>query len=585
MEVIKGIPVSPGVVIGRAFILDFTDERVPKRTVGAKDVPRELERLADALEAATFDLTELRDRTAKELGAEPAKIFEFHLSLLRDPSLMGPLRKHVEAEHITAEYAVAQAFRGLADRFRAMKGDVFQQKANDILDLDRRVLGNLLGLSETRLHDLPEPVIVVAHELTPSQTASLDRRMVLAFATDAGGLTSHTSIVARAMEIPAVVGCQRVSANLNEGDDLIVDGDRGVVILRPDARTLEQYRAFQAEMKRFRTGLREFAALEPVTKDGTRISVLGNIEFPEEVDHLIENGGEGVGLYRTEFMFLMKREEPTEDEQFEAYRSCVERLKGRPVTIRTLDLGADKLTHDQQADPERNPALGCRGIRYCLRNLPLFKRQLRAILRASAFGPVKIMFPLITTMLELRQAKMVTNDVMEELEEDGVAFDRTVRTGIMVEVPSSALMAKTFAREAAFLSIGTNDLIQYTLAVDRGNERVADLYTAANPGVLQLIKQTIRAGKHYRIDVSMCGEIAGELLYTMLLLGFGLRTLSMAPQQVPHVKRLIRSVDIRECERLARKVGSFDSERQIVQFLRNQTREIFPEAFDGWTAE
>jgi phosphotransferase system enzyme I (PtsI) len=585
MEVIKGIPVSPGVVIGRAFILDFTDERVPKRTVGAKDVPRELERLADALEAATFDLTELRDRTAKELGAEPAKIFEFHLSLLRDPSLMEPLRKRVEAERVTAEYAVAQAFRSLADRFRAMKGDVFQQKANDILDLDRRVLGNLLGLSETRLHDLPEPVIVVAHELTPSQTASLDRKMVLAFATDAGGLTSHTSIVARAMEIPAVVGCQRVSANLNEGDDLIVDGDRGVVILRPDARTLEQYRAFQAEMKRFRSGLREFAALEPVTKDGTRITVLGNIEFPEEVDHLIENGGEGVGLYRTEFMFLMKQEEPGEDEQFEAYRSCVERLKGRTVTIRTLDLGADKLTHDQQADPERNPALGCRGIRYCLRNLPLFKRQLRAILRASAFGPVKIMFPLVTTMLELRQAKMVMNDVMEELEEDGVAFDRTVRTGIMVEVPSSALMAKTFAREAAFLSIGTNDLIQYTLAVDRGNERVADLYTAANPGVLQLIKQTIRAGKHYRIDVSMCGEIAGELLYTMLLLGFGLRTLSMAPQQVPHVKRLIRSVDIRECERLARKVGSFDSERQIVQFLRNQTREIFPEAFDGWTAE
>jgi len=585
MEVIKGIPVSPGVVIGRAFILDYADERVPYRTVPAKDIDRELRRFKDAIEGATSDLAVLRDRTARELGHEPAKIFEFHLGLLHDETLINPIRDRIREGKVTAEYAVAEAFRKLAEQFRGMGSEVFRLKANDVLDLDRRVLGQLLGQSETRLHDLSEPVIVVAHELTPTQAASVDRRHVLAFATDAGGRTSHTSIVARAMDIPAVVGCQHVSEDLNEGDTLIVDGDRGVVILRPDEETLKQYETYRAEMATFRTGLREFAKLEAVTTDGTRVLLMGNIEFPDEIEGLLANGADGVGLYRTEFLYLTSLEEPGEEVQFETYRRCAELLRGKPITIRTLDLGADKYTQEQQEEPERNPFLGCRGIRYCLQNLPMFKRQLRAILRASAFGSIKIMFPLITTTMELRQAKLVLNDVMEELEEEGIDFDRSVPVGMMVEVPSAALMAKVFAREVGFMSIGTNDLIQYTLAVDRGNERVANLYSAANPALLQLVKQTIRAGKHYRVDTSICGEIAGEPTYTMLLIGFGLRTLSLVPSQIPQVKRIVRSVDIGQCERLARKVGSFDSERQVLHYLREQTRRVLPEAFGGWAAD
>jgi phosphotransferase system enzyme I (PtsI) len=585
MEVIKGIPVSPGVVIGRAFILDYADERVPHRTVPAKDIERELGRFKEAIDTATADLVVLRDRTAKELGREPAKIFEFHLGLLHDDSLLEPIRAKIREKRVTAEYAVAEGFRKLAEQFRGMGNEVFRQKANDVIDLDRRVLGQLLGQSESRLQQLSEPVIVVAHELTPTQAASVDRTHVLGFATDAGGRTSHTSIVARAMDIPAVVGCQRVSQDLNEGDTLIVDGDRGVVILRPDEETLKQYETYRAEMATFRTGLREFARLEAVTTDGARIHLMGNIEFPDEIAGLLANGADGVGLYRTEFLYLTSLEEPSEAIQFEAYRRCAELLEGRPITIRTLDLGADKYTQEQQEEPERNPFLGCRGIRYTLQNLPLFKRQLRAILRASAFGKVKIMFPLITTMMELRQAKLVLNDVMEELDEEGIDFDRAIPTGMMVEVPSAALMAKIFAREVGFMSIGTNDLIQYTLAVDRGNERVANLYSAANPALLQLVKQTIRAGKHYKVDTSICGEIAGEPTYTMLLIGFGLRTLSMAPSQIPQVKRIVRSVDIGQCERLARKVGSFDSERQILHYLREQARRVLPEAFGGWAAD
>lgn len=585
MEVIKGIPVSPGVVIGRALILDYVDERVPRREVRPEDMERQLARLSTALEDASSDLRDLRDRTARELGPEPAKIFAFHLGLLSDPALLDPVRARIRTEHVTAEFAVADAFRKLAEQFRALGSEVFRQKANDVLDLDRRVLAKLLGLAESRVHELTEPVIVVAHELTPSQTASLDRAHVLAIATDAGGRTGHTSIVARAMNIPAVVGCQHVSLNINDGDQLIVDGDRGVVVLRPDPDTVKQYERFREEMTSFRIGLREFAQLDSVTTDGTRISLMGNIEFPEEIDALLENGADGVGLYRTEFLFLTMLEEPSEEVQFETYRKCVEMMDGRPIIIRTLDLGADKYTQEQQAEPERNPFLGARGIRYCLQNLNIFKRQLRSILRASAFGQVKIMFPLIATTMELRQARLVLSDVMEELDEDGVEFDRKIPVGMMVEVPSAALMAKVFAREVSFLSIGTNDLIQYTLAVDRGNERVANLYSAANPALLQLIKQTIRAGRHYKVETSLCGEIAGEVTYTMLLIGFGLRTLSLVPSQIPAVKRLIRSVDIKQCERLARRVGSFDSARQVLHYLRERTRSVFPEALGGWNAE
>jgi phosphotransferase system enzyme I (PtsI) len=308
-----------------------------------------------------------------------------------------------------------------------------------------------------------------------------------------------------------------------------------------------------------------------------------NIEFAHEVEQVLANGGDGVGLFRTEFLYITRPEPPTEEEHYEEYRYCVERLGGRPLTIRTFDLGADKITQSRAVEPERNPMLGLRSIRYCLQNIPLFRTQLRAILRASALGPVRIMFPLISTANELRQAKMILCDVMEECADEGVAFDEEIPVGIMVEVPSAALMSAVLAREVSFFSIGTNDLIQYTLAVDRGNERVANLYSGANPAVLQLIKAVIRTSRRFNVDTSLCGEIAGEPLFTMLLIGLGLRTLSLVPSQLPPIKRVIRAVDVPMCERLARKVGSFDSERQVMRCLREELDKVLPVADDGWS--
>ncbi|MCI0631953.1 MAG: phosphoenolpyruvate--protein phosphotransferase [Phycisphaerales bacterium] len=585
MEVIKGIPVSPGVVSGRAFILEEVLERVPYHNVPESEVEGEVHRFDEAVALAIRDLQADRDRAAAKLGPEPAKIFEFHLGLLRDQTLIEPIRERIQTGRVTAPYAVAEAFRSLAERFRAMGSEVFRQKANDVLDLDRRLLSKLVGQSRDRLLRVREQVIVVSHELTPERAASLDVRKVIGCCTDAGGRTSHASIVAAALGIPVVVGCQRVSQSVNDGDQIIVDGTSGVVIVRPDVETLEQYQRDIARMADMAADLRDLALQESVTRDGVHIELLGNIEFGHEIRSLLAHGGEGVGLYRTEFLYLTSPTEPTEEEHFQAYKQSVELLNGRTLTIRTLDLGADKYTQERAEEPERNPFLGLRSIRYCLQNLPMFKTQLRAILRASAYGPIKIMFPLVSTLMELRQTKMILHDVMEECEDEGINFDPNMPMGMMVEVPSAALMASAFAREVAFFSIGTNDLIQYTLAVDRGNERVANLYTGASPAVIHLVKTIIRAGRRFNVATSLCGEIAGEPTYTMLLIGLGLRTLSLVPSQIPHVKRVVRAVDIPTCERLARKVGSFDSERQVMNTLRAELQKVLPEQGGGWSAE
>lgn len=583
MELIKGIPVSPGIVVGRALHVGQAERHVPQRAITAEGVPDELARLDVALDAASAELGLLRDRTERELGAEPAKIFGFHLGLLRDRTLLEIIRSRIRDERVNAEMAVADQFQSLINQFQQMGSEVFEQKANDVVDLERRVLGKLMGETKSRLASLKEPAVIIAHELTPSQTASLDRSKVIAIATDGGGQTGHTSIVARALGLPAVVGCQNASERIEDGDLVLVDGDSGVLVVRPDEAMLAEYRTRAERGARRRKFVQDESSLEAVTRDGTRISLVGNIEFPEEVDAVLANGGDGVGLFRTEFLFLTQRDPPDEEAQYQVYRRAIELLTGRTITIRTLDLGADKYTQEAMEEPERNPFLGLRSIRYCLAYQPLFKTQLRAIMRASVHGPVKIMFPLVSTLMELRQAKMILADVCEELAEDGLAFDPGVKIGMMVEVPSAALMARVFASESDFFSIGTNDLVQYTLAVDRGNERVAALYTAANPAILHLVKNVIRAGRHAGIDVSLCGEIAGDPEFTMLLIGMGLRTLSMVPAQIPLVKRVVRLVNLEHCERLARKAGSFDSERQIETFLRDELRRIDPETFGAWT--
>ena len=585
MQRIKGIAVSHGIIVGRAFLVGSAEQVVPHRTIDESEVTAQFARLHAALAAAGAEIAELSERTRRELGNEPAKIFEFHAGLLRDKALVAAIERRVSGNFVTAEQAVADQFRVLVDQFKRMGNEVFEQKANDIIDLERRVLGHLMGEEKSRLAQLDAPAVVVAHELTPSQAAAMDRSKVIAIVTDLGGRTGHTSIVARALGLPSVVGCQRCSTEVEDGDELIVDGNEGIVILRPDAKTLEEYRRKQERSQRSRAAMRELSGLEAVTKDGHRIQLMGNIEFPEEIEAVLANGGDGVGLYRTEFLWLTRKEPPTEQDHMDAYLRAIKLLKGKPLTIRTCDLGADKYTQAQMEEPERNPFLGLRSIRHSLANPAEFKSQLRAILRASAHGPVKTMFPLVSNLMELRQGKLMIADIGEELEDEGVAFDRQMPVGVMIEVPSAALMARTFAAESSFFSIGTNDLVQYTLAVDRGNERVAHLYQAAHPAVVYLAKSVVRAARSAQIDCSLCGEMAGEPLYSMLLLGMGLRTLSMVPDQIPVVKRVIRSVTMEQCERLARRVGSFDSERQVETALRDELRKLDPEVFGHWVAE
>ena len=585
MKLLQGIPVSPGVVIGRAMVLEKSLHRVPFLILDAEQIPAELETFNTALEGARSRVKQDRDQVAATLGEEPAKIFEFHLGLLSDSTLIEPIQERIETEGVNAAFAVVEAFGALADRFRAMDNAVFKEKANDVFDLERRLLIQLTGGSQDRLASLTEPVIVICHHVTPTEVVAFNHEMVLGIATDVGGRTDHSSIVAAAIGVPVVVGCKSVAEEVSDGDLIILDGKSGTVIIAPDDDTVEKMRLNIKRLEALQQKSKEIAKQEPVTLDGVQIHLYGNIEFSHEIDQIIEKGGEGVGLYRTEFQYLTNPTLPSEDELYDEYSKTIRNLQGRKLTLRTFDLGADKYTQAQAMEPERNPFLGLRSIRYCLQNLPLFRTQLRAIIRASAVGPLRVMFPLITSMNELRQAKLIFSDVMEECEEEGIEFDSNIPIGMMVEVPSAALMAATFTREVDFFSIGTNDLIMYTVAVDRGNEKVASLYTAANPAVIKLIKSVIRAARRGKVETSLCGEIAGDPIYTMLLIGLGLRHLSLVPSQIPAIKQVIRNVNVGDCERLARKVGSLDSDRRILSTLRKELHTTVPEVIGGWSVE
>src|SRR5688572_21015171 len=579
MEIKKGIGVSPGVVISTAIVLDAEDLRIPKRIVEAKQVPAEIERLNQAIADSVVELANLRDVVAKQHGKEIGEIFAVHLGILGDRKITAEMIGEIKGQQSTAEYAVSTVMRRYANQFLQMTDRYFAERVRDIYDIEKRILRKLLGQKHEDLAHLTEPVVVIAHDLLPSQTAALDRQHVKGFATDVGGRTSHTAIVARAMGIPAVVGLGNITGEVSGGDTVIIDGTRGVVIVNPDAEQLAEHTEAGRRIDEADAKLLEQSDLPADTKDGHSIAVLANIESPADVDDAVRQGAQGIGLYRTEFLYLLSDHEPSEEEHYDAYAETLRRLNGRPLTIRTLDLGADKYTQEKAANPERNPFLGDRSIRMCLHDIPMFKRQLRAIMRASVLGDVRIMFPMICTLMELRQAKMILNDVLEELEDEGVPFRRDIPIGMMVEVPSAALMANQFAKEVNFFSIGTNDLIQYTLAVDRTNEKVAGLFCPAHPAVLALIRDVIRSGARNSISVSVCGEMAGDPLYTLLLLGLGLTIFSMNGPDVPEVKKIIRSTTMEHARHVARRVMSFDSERQVMHFLREETRKIIPEAF------
>ncbi len=580
----KGIPVSPGVAIAPAMVLDGEDQPIPRRTVAPSQIPAELTRLEGALSASTAEIQELKDKTAATVGQELAAIFGFHIGMLADESLVGEIRSAIQNQLITAEFAVYSVLKGLGKKFLQADSRYMRERVSDVWDLERRILRHLIGKARDELSHLKHNAVVIAHDLTPSQTASLDKSKIKGIATDAGGLTSHTAILAHALGIPAIVGLEDITSQVNTGAMVIIDGQRGVVTIDPDAEQLMQSRQEADRMVAFEDSLTEIRDLPAVTKDGTKINLQANIEFPNEIDQAIRNGAKGIGLYRTEFLFLASKAEPTEQQQYETYLEAIRNLDGKPLTVRTLDLGADKvfkLQSEAGETIERNPFLGCRSIRLCLQNLPLFKTQLRAVLRASTEGPVRIMFPLISNIMELRQARMILSDVKEDLEDQGVAFGEDIPVGIMVEVPSVALQAKTFCREVDFMSIGTNDLIQYTVAVDRGNERIASLYSGAHPAVITLIREVTRAGDKAGVEVSLCGEMASAPEYTMLLIGLGLRSLSITPPALPEVKQIIRTVSIDQCRRVARKAVTFDSDREVANYLRDQVSKAIPGVFDG----
>ncbi len=585
MKYLQGIPVSPGVVIGNAMVLEKSLHRVPFLILDRDEIPAELSRFNAAIDVARKEIARDREQVAESLGEEPAKIFEFHIGLLSDESLVEPIRNRIQSEGVNAAFAVVEAFGDLADQFRSMENPVFRDKANDVFDLERRLMNQLTGGSKDRLASVDDPVIVICHQVTPADAATFNHKNVLGLATDVGGRTDHSSIVAAAIGVPVVVGCKSVAEEVSDGDLLILDGKSGTVIINPDEETISKTRQNIELLESFKLQAQEITKQKSVTADGIDVHLYGNIEFSHEIEQVILKGGEGVGLYRTEFQYLTSSSLPTEEELYAEYSSAIRNLAGRQLTIRTLDLGADKYTQSQAMEPERNPFLGLRSIRYCLQNQDLFRTQLRAIIRASAVGPLRVMFPLITSMNELRQSKLIFQEVVEECEEDGLDFSPNIPLGMMVEVPSAALMAATFTREVDFFSIGTNDLIQYTVAVDRGNERVASLYTAANPAVIKLIKSVIRAARRGRVETSLCGEIAGDPIYTMLLIGLGLRNLSLVPSQIPAVKQVIRKVKVDNCERLARKVGSLDSDRRILSTLRSELQKTVPELIGGWSAE
>jgi len=579
MEIKKGIAVSPGIIISKAIIFDSEDYRIPRRSVNPSKRMIEVQRTRNAFKVAADELSSLEQDKKNIEQSKIKDIFAVHLRFLHDRSLRKKITDLIYEDCVTAEYAVSSVLRDIASHFAKVNDTYISERAADIYDIERRLLKHLLSKKREDVQNLTEEVVVVARELSPTQAAGFDKQYIKGMATDAGGRTSHTAIVARSLGIPAVVALEDLTETIHGGDIVIIDGNRGVVIVNPDEGTIQQYQDYLNQFEALENKLVTIRDKPAVTRDGVKITLLGNIEFPDEAEQIIEKGGEGIGLYRTEFLYMNRIDEPTEQDHYDAYSETLRVFKDRPVIIRTVDLGADKYTQQKRFAREPNPFLGLRSIRFCLQNLVMFKTQLHAILRASVLGKVKVMFPLITNLQELMQAKMIFRDVMEDLDEENIEYDRNIEIGIMIETPSAALTAALLARDVQFFSIGTNDLTQYTLAVDRGNELVSMLYSSVDPAVLRLVKFVIQDAHKAKVDLSVCGEMASEPEYIMLLLGMGVRTLSLATPMIPEIKQIIRSVTIQQSNELARKVMAMNSERQIASFLRNETRKIIPEAF------
>ncbi|HPC74330.1 MAG TPA: phosphoenolpyruvate--protein phosphotransferase [Syntrophales bacterium] len=576
---LKGTAVSPGIVIGRAHVLHHHEAPIPRRSLDKKNlIAAEIQRFRKALKESEKQLLAIKKKLRDQEGIEPLYIIDVHIMILNDRMLINRTVANIE-EGVNAEWALRKTLDKYKEVFSKVDDDYLRERMTDVEYVGQRILRNLVGEQGEAISGAGENVIIVARDLSPADTMQIKVEKILGFATDIGGKTSHTAIVARSYEIPAVVGLQKITSEVRTNDRVIIDGTAGVVIVNPDPEVVRRYEDKMRHYKVMEDDLLRYAGRPAVTADGHRVRIGVNIEFMEEVPSAITHGAEGIGLYRTEFIYINKERLPTEEEHFENYRTIVGARGLKWSTIRTFDLGGDKFISDPKVAKEMNPVMGLRAIRFCLKEVELFKVQLRAILRASALGRVKILFPMISGIEEIREAKRIFYEVKRELQSREVPFDPEIKLGIMVEVPSAVVVADSLAREVDFFSIGTNDLIQYTLAIDRVNERVSYLYEPLHPAVLRLIKRVVDAGHHAGIEVAMCGEMAGEPLYTMVLLGLELDELSMNALVIPRVKKIIQEVNMKECRALLKKVLTMSTAAEIEYFVRSYMVKKFPDAF------
>ncbi|ABS73731.1 phosphoenolpyruvate--protein phosphotransferase [Bacillus velezensis] len=566
MQELKGIGASAGIAIAKAYRLEEPDLTVEKKNIA--DAAAEVSRFDEAIVRSKEELEKIKEHALKELGQDKADIFSAHLLVLSDPELLNPVKEKISTDSVNAEFALKETASMFVTMFESMDNEYMKERAADIRDVTKRVTGHLLGVEIPNPSMISEEVVIVAEDLTPSDTAQLNRQFVKGFTTDIGGRTSHSAIMARSLEIPAVVGTKAATGTIENGVTVIVDGIDGDVIIDPSSETLKKY---EEKHSAYLAQKAEWAKLvnEPtVSKDGHHVELAANIGTPDDVKGVLENGGEAVGLYRTEFLYMGRDQLPTEDEQFDAYKTVLERMKGKSVVVRTLDIGGDKELPYLQLPKEMNPFLGYRAIRLCLEEQEIFRTQLRALLRASTYGNLKIMFPMIATVNEFKQAKAILLEEKEKLVEAGVAVSDDIEVGMMVEIPSTAVIADQFAAEVDFFSIGTNDLIQYTMAADRMNERVAYLYQPYNPAILRLITLVIEAAHKEGKWVGMCGEMAGDEIAIPILLGLGLDEFSMSATSILPARTQISKLSKKEAESFKETILSMSTTEEVVAFVK-----------------
>ncbi|MCP5514038.1 MAG: phosphoenolpyruvate--protein phosphotransferase [Spirochaetales bacterium] len=569
MEIIKGISASPGIYIGKVFLYYEENLNIPKYEITAKDVKNEHSRFLEAIEKARNELEAIKEKAYLQMGDKELLMLDSHILMLSDPDFINQVSSALEKQLRNVEWVLFEAIEALIEKLKSSRNSYLQDRESDLKDVSKRVLNNLMFTERITLSELDSPYIIAAHDLLPSDAITMDKKNIKGIILDAGGRTSHTAIIARSFEIPAVVGLSTITRKVRTGVDVIVDGDSGIVVVDPDDAAILLY-ADKLERKVETTRqLRPYVKKEAVTDDGQKIIMKANIELPEEIESVIDHGADGIGLFRSEFLLLQSELHTSEDKQCEIYKSLLDKMEGRPVTIRTLDIGGDKILPGYDEHHEKNPLLGWRGIRFCLSNNNAFKIQLRALFRASVHGDLRIMFPMISCIEEMDEVLEIIDKVKQELRNEKIDFKDNVPIGVMIEVPAAVLAAEFLAKKVNFFSIGTNDLIQYTIAIDRGNEKIAYLYQPYHPAVIRLIKMTVDAGKKAGIPVSLCGEVGGDPVATIVLLGLGLEELSMSPASIPIVKKVIRNVEIKEAKKMIETILEMGSGTEINSYLEN----------------